>query len=187
MKNFLLISSLVSIVALVGCEMMPNSYPSQGSSYQTQNYSYPSQGSSYQTQDYSYPSQGSSYQTQGGQIVGAGVVDSVRNVTINTGQRGAGGIGIGTIGGAALGGLAGSQIGQGTGSIAAAVGGAIAGGYIGHQLEQGSNTGTKPGLEITVRLDRGGYTTVTQDADVQFYRGDRVRLYSDGNVTRVIR
>lgn len=119
-----------------------------------------------------------SYQTQGEQSVRMGRVESVRHVTIKAGQTG-----IGTIGGAALGGLAGSTIGQGRGSIAAAIGGAIAGGLIGQQLEQGSNT--KPGLEITVRLDDGGLVAITQDADEPFYVGDRVRLLSDRGVTRV--
>ncbi|MCD6027776.1 MAG: rane protein [Solimicrobium sp.] len=121
-----------------------------------------------------------SRQVHGEQSVRMGTVESVRNVTINAGQSG---MGVGTLGGAALGGLAGSTIGKGRGSVAAAVGGAIAGGIIGQKLEQGAST--KAGLEITVRLDRGGHAAITQDADVPFYVGDRVRLLSDGGTTRV--
>lgn len=120
----------------------------------------------------------SGYQTQGEQSVRMGVVESVRNVMIDKGQSG-----MGTIGGAALGGIAGSAIGGGRGSVLGAVGGAVAGGLIGQHVEQNMNT--KPGLEITVRLDNGRLTAVTQDADVPFYPGDRVRLLSDGRTTRV--
>jgi len=149
MKKFLLVTSLVSIVALAGCAMTPNS----SNVYQP-------------------------YQTQGEQSVRMGVVESIRNVTINSGQTG-----VGTVGGAVLGGLAGSTIGGGRGSIAAAVGGAIVGGLVGQKIEQGANT--KAGLEITVRLDNGRLVAITQDADVPFYVGDRVRLLSEGGITRV--
>ena len=158
MKKCLLITSLVSVVALAGCaDMMSNPYPSPGYS--------------------NYSQQGSSYQQEK-----RGVVESVRNVTINTGQSG---IGVGTIGGAVLGGLAGSTIGQGHGSVAAAVGGAAVGGVIGHQIDKRTNTG--PGLEITVRLERGGRVTVTQDASEQIFVGEKVVVISDGNGARVTR
>ena len=109
-----------------------------------------------------------SRQTMGEQSVRMGVVESLRNVLIDKGQSG-----VGTLGGAALGGLAGSTIGRGNGSIAGAIGGAIAGGLIGQNVEQNMNN--KPGLEITVKLDNGNLTAITQDADEQFYVGERVR------------
>ncbi len=117
-------------------------------------------------------------QTQGEQSVRMGVVESVRNVLIDKGQSG-----VGTLGGAALGGLAGSTVGQGNGSVAAAIGGAIVGGLVGQHVEQNMNT--KPGLEITVKLDNGNLTAITQDADEPFNVGDRVRLLSNGRTTRV--
>ncbi|TDK63506.1 outer membrane lipoprotein [Sapientia aquatica] len=117
-------------------------------------------------------------QTQGEQSVRMGVVESVRNVLIDKGQSG-----VGTLGGAALGGLAGSTVGKGNGSVAAAIGGAIAGGLIGQHVEQNMNN--KPGLEITVKLDNGNLAAITQDADEAFNVGDRVRLLSDGRTTRV--
>lgn len=117
-------------------------------------------------------------QTMGEQSVRMGVVESVRNVMIDGGQSG-----VGTLGGAALGGLAGSTVGQGKGSIAAAIGGAIAGGVLGEHAEQSMSS--KPGLEITVKLDNGALTAITQAADEQFNVGDRVRLLSDGRTTRV--
>jgi len=117
-------------------------------------------------------------QTQGEQSVRMGVVESIRNVIIDHGQSG-----VGTMGGAALGGIAGSTVGQGSGSVAAAIGGAIVGGLIGQHVEQSANS--KPGLEITVKLDNGNLTAITQDADEPFYVGDRVRLLSNGRTTRV--
>lgn len=119
-----------------------------------------------------------SRQTMGEQSVRMGVVESIRNVLIDKGQSG-----VGTLGGAALGGLAGSTIGRGNGSIAGAIGGAIAGGLIGQNVEQNMNN--KPGLELTVKLDNGNLTAITQDADELFYVGDRVRLLSNGRTTRV--
>ena len=119
-----------------------------------------------------------SRQTMGEQSVRMGVVESIRNVIITAPQSG-----VGTLGGAALGGLAGSTVGQGNGSVAATIGGAIVGGLIGQHVEQSANN--KPGLEITVKLDNGSLTAITQGADEQFNVGDRVRLLSDGRTTRV--
>ena len=119
-----------------------------------------------------------SRQTMGEQSVRMGVVESLRNVLIDKGQSG-----VGTLGGAALGGLAGSTIGRGNGSVAGTIGGVIAGGLIGQNIEQNMNN--RPGLEITVKLDNGNFTAITQDADEQFHVGDRVRLLSNGRTTRV--
>ena len=119
------------------------------------------------------------YQTQGEQSVRMGVVESIRNVMIDHGQSG-----VGTLAGAALGGIAaGSGIGQGNGAVAAGLAGAVVGGLIGQHVEQNMNT--RPGLEITVRLDNGNLTAVTQEADEPFNVGDRVRLLSSGRTTRV--
>ena len=165
MKKYLLITSLVGVVALTGCADMNSGFMSQGSAYPQQGYQ---QGSSYQEAQ-------------------RGVVESVRNVTLNAGQSGSG-IGVGTIGGAVLGGLAGSAIGQGRGSVAAAVGGAAVGGLIGNQIDKRSGSATKPGLEITVKLEhKGGYVTVTQEANEQFYKGEKVLVLTDGGGTRVTR
>lgn len=114
------------------------------------------------------------YQTQNEQIVRMGTVESVRNVAIANQDTG-----VGTVGGAALGGLAGSQVGHGGGSAAVGILGAIAGGVIGNRIENQANT--RPGLEITVRLDGGELRAVTQLADEPFRPGDRVRLLTDGN------
>ncbi|GAB3420202.1 outer membrane lipoprotein [Massilia agilis] len=118
------------------------------------------------------------YQTQNEQFVRTGTVESIRNVSIVNPERG-----VGTVGGAALGGLAGSNIGGGKGEAAGAIVGALAGGLLGQRIEQSANT--KPGIEITVRLDTGELVAITQTADEQFRPGERVRLLSNGTTTRV--
>lgn len=113
------------------------------------------------------------------QTVRMGVVESVRQVTIEGSKSG-----VGTIAGGAIGGVAGSNIGGGNrGSAVGTILGAVAGGLAGNAIEQG--TTKKPGLEITVKLDNGELRAITQDADESFRPGERVRLLSGGGVTRV--
>ena len=118
-------------------------------------------------------------QARQAQDVQLGYVESVRQVNIEGTKSG-----VGAVSGAALGGVAGSNIGGGRGQIAGAIGGAVLGGVAGAAIEEGVTR--QPGLEITVRLDNGRMTAVTQAADEPFYPGDRVRLLigSDG-VARV--
>src|SRR3954469_13569596 len=85
------------------------------------------------------------YQTLGEQSVRFGVVQDVREVRLHAGESG-----VGTMGGAALGGLAGSTVGGGTGQVAGAIGGAILGGIIGSNVERGANE--RQGVEVTVLL-----------------------------------
>lgn len=128
------------------------------------------------------PNSGSVYSSrQAGreQTVRMGVVESVREVTIDKGQSGAG-----TLAGGALGGIAaGSNIGGGNGALAAGILGAVVGGIAGNHVE--ANLTQRRGLEITVRLDGGGLRAVTQDADELFRAGERVRLLSSGGTARV--
>lgn len=119
-------------------------------------------------------------QTMRAQTVELGVVNEVRYVQI-AGQDS----GVGTVGGAALGGIAGSQIGHGGGSVAGAIGGAILGGVIGNAVER--DTTRRNGVEITVHLDSGRLLAIVQQAGEEFRPGDRVRVLSDGYVTRVTR
>ncbi|HET9577095.1 MAG TPA: glycine zipper 2TM domain-containing protein [Usitatibacter sp.] len=118
------------------------------------------------------------YQVMGEQSVRFGVVESVRGVNISPRETG-----VGTAGGAVLGGLAGSQIGQGSGQVAGAVGGAILGGILGSNIERSGNQ--RAGVEITVQLDSGKYVAIVQDADEQFRPGDRVRVLTGRGTTRV--
>ncbi len=110
--------------------------------------------------------------------VRTGVVDSIRNVTLDGSHSGAG-----TLAGAAIGGIAGSNVGGGKGSSIGAILGAVAGGVAGHAAEGGLTK--KQGVEITVKVDGGGMVAIVQDADEAFRPGERVRLLSSGGNTRV--
>ena len=106
------------------------------------------------------------------------MVDSVRTVQIEGTKTP-----IGTLAGGAVGGIAGSGIGGGSGRAVGAILGAVAGGLAGSAAEEGITR--KDGYEITVRLNNGDLRAVVQEADEQFRPGDRVRLVSQGGVTRV--
>ncbi|CAK0776865.1 Outer membrane lipoprotein pcp [Gammaproteobacteria bacterium] len=117
-------------------------------------------------------------QARGEQHIRAGVVEYVRPVKIEGTNTG-----VGAMAGASLGGLAASEIGQGTGSIAAAIGGAVLGAVAGQMAEAALTK--EEGLEITVELDSGKKIAVTQAADEMFRVGDRVRILGNGETTRV--
>lgn len=118
-------------------------------------------------------------QAQREQTVRYGVVEGVREVTIQNDQTGAG-----TIAGGAIGGIAaGSTIGRGNGAVAAGILGAVLGGIAGSAVENKVNQ--RRALEITVKLDNGEMRAITQEADEFFRPGERVRLLSSGGVTRV--
>jgi outer membrane lipoprotein SlyB len=113
------------------------------------------------------------------QTVRLGVVETVREVTVDRGQNG-----VGTVGGAVVGGVAGSALGEGRGSVVTTVLGAIAGGVAGQAIE--NRVSKVPGVEITVRLDSGDLRAIVQEAsNEQFHPGERVRLLSEGGTTRV--
>ncbi|WP_338848406.1 hypothetical protein V8J88_05935 [Massilia sp. W12] len=108
-------------------------------------------------------------------------VEALREVQIEQGRTG-----VGASTGAILGGIAaGSNIGGGNGATAAGVAGAVLGGIIGQQVENSGQL--KKGYEITVRLENGELRAVIQDADETFKVGDKVRLVSHGQKTRVTR
>ncbi len=119
-------------------------------------------------------------QAQREQTVRMGVVESVRQVTIEPQQSG-----IGAATGGIVGGVAGANVGGGRGAIIGTVLGAVAGGLAG-QAAEGSFT-RKAGLEITVKLDNGELRAITQEADETFRPGERVRLLSGTGPTRVTR
>jgi len=112
------------------------------------------------------------------QIVRMGVVESIREVSI---QREASPVG--ALAGGVVGGLAGSNIGKGKGSDIGAVLGAVAGGLVGNTVEGAA--GLKKGYEITVRLESGELRAYVQEADEVFKPGERVRLVSTGGTVRV--
>ena len=107
-----------------------------------------------------------------------GVVESVREVQVDTERTGAA-----PMVGAVVGGTIGSGVGHGRGSTAGSVVGTVIGGIAGEAAAQAA---TQPGFEITVRLDAGGSVAVTQPVtDETFRPGDRVRVIADGRAARV--
>ncbi len=120
-------------------------------------------------------------QARGEQTVRLGVVESVRDVIIETEDTGTG-----ELVGAALGGIAGSTVGGGSRANAAgAVVGAVLGGIAGQAIEK-SNKDRK-GVEVTVRLESGKLIAITQEKDEEFRVGDQVRILSGQGTTRVSR
>ena len=119
-------------------------------------------------------------QTMRAQSVALGTVEGVRPVQITAPNTG-----VGTVGGAALGGIAGSTMGGSYNANAAgAIAGAIIGGIAGTAIEQSANK--RNGVEITVHLDSGQMIALVQEDVGDAYRpGDRVRVLSDGYTTRV--
>lgn len=109
-------------------------------------------------------------QAQKAQTVDAGVVESVKAVTIQDGDRPVAGAVVGGV----AGGVLGSTIGSGSGRTVATVAGALAGAAGGAAVEK--KMGTKQGLEIVVNQDNGKKIVVVQEADVMFAPGDRVRV-----------
>ena len=112
------------------------------------------------------------------QEVQMGVVESVREVTIEGTKTP-----IGAGAGAVVGGVAGSTVGGGRGSVVGAAVGAVLGGVGGAAAEEAVTR--QKGVEITVKLDSGRMIAVTQAADQEFRVGDRVRVLAGGGVTRV--
>ena len=117
-------------------------------------------------------------QTRREMIVRTGVVESVREVTMEGTQSGAG-----TLAGAAVGGVAGSTVGGGKGQIVGAIIGAVLGGMAGTAIEE--NATKKNALEITVSLDNGTLIAVVQEMGEFFHPGERVRVLSGSGSTRV--
>jgi len=112
------------------------------------------------------------------QEVQMGIVESVREVTIEGTKTP-----IGAGAGAVVGGVAGSTVGGGRGSVVGAAVGAVLGGVGGAAAEEAVTR--QKGVEITVKLDSGRMIAVTQAADQEFRVGDRVRVLTGGGVTRV--
>lgn len=109
-----------------------------------------------------------------------GVVESVRDVEVDGTVSG-----VGPMAGAVIGGAVGGSVGSGRGSTVGAVIGTVTGAVAGDAAAQ---TATRPGLEITVRLDDGRVIAVTQSAGKESFKpGDRVRVVSDGRTARVTR
>jgi outer membrane lipoprotein SlyB len=114
------------------------------------------------------------------QTVDTGTVESVKTIIIQPSNPPVVG---GAVGGV-TGGVLGSTVGRGHGQDVATIVGALAGAALGAAIEH--EAGTKNGLEIVVTLDSGRTIVVVQEADVQMYPGDRVRvLTAPDGTTRI--
>lgn len=110
--------------------------------------------------------------------VSYGVIVSMRAVTL----QGNGG-GVGSFGGAAAGGVAGSFIGGDPRmNILGAIGGAIIGGLVGSAAERSATT--TQAMEFIIREDNGQTISVVQTNEESFQAGERVVL-TRGARTRI--
>ncbi len=108
-----------------------------------------------------------------------GVVEAVRPIKLEGTASG-----IGAAAGGVVGGVAGSEAGRGKGATIGSVIGAVVGGIAGAAAE--SSATSKPGVEITVRLDSGRFIAVAQeDTGEKFAVGDRIRVLESGGQARV--
>ena len=107
-----------------------------------------------------------------------GVIVNARHVQVSEGEKlsdNTAGIGMGAL----AGGLLGTQIGGGTGQIAATAGGAILGGIAGAYAEKALSDQT--GMEYTVQLTNGQMLTVVQGPDPIYQAGQRVMVISSND------
>jgi outer membrane lipoprotein SlyB len=120
----------------------------------------------------SYPSTSSSSSN----YASYGVIESIDAVRENNGIAGTG-IGAGAVIGGVVGGVLGNQIGSGTGKTVATVAGAVGGAVAGNEIQKRSNANRgNDAYHIRVRLDQGGYLTVTQRNIGDLRVGDQVRV-----------
>lgn len=111
--------------------------------------------------------------------VRTGVVESVRPVKIQADSE------LGKIMGAIIGGVAaGSNIGKGSGAIISGTLGAAVGGAAGNAI--GKEANSKEGLEIVLQMDSGEVISIVQEADVALSPGQKVRVITQGRVSRVV-
>ncbi|HYD94073.1 MAG TPA: glycine zipper 2TM domain-containing protein [Noviherbaspirillum sp.] len=103
-----------------------------------------------------------------------GTVDSIQ--MLQQGGAGNGGIGAGAVIGGVVGGMLGNQVGGGRGKKAATVAGVIGGAMVGHEIERNR---AHNAYQVGVRMDNGGYRTLTQDNVSDLQVGARVRVEND--------
>ncbi|UOG91453.1 MAG: hypothetical protein L3K52_14815 [Candidatus Thiothrix sulfatifontis] len=103
------------------------------------------------------------------QEVKFGTVIGLRNVMIREDNAETG-----KVAGGVIGGVAGNDLGQGKGQIIGSVAGAVIGGTVGIALDRSIQS--KPGVEITVRLDDERTVAIAQLADENFLIGEKVKL-----------
>lgn len=92
---------------------------------------------------------------------------------------------VGTVVGAVAGGLAGRQVGSGSGSDIMTIIGAVAGGYAGSRY--GDDEVRAEGAEIGLEMEDGSEISIVQDLDEneEFRVGEEVRVVFTGDKARV--
>src|SRR5258706_9867552 len=123
-------------------------------------------------QDYGYS------EARSVQSVAYGTIESVRPVRLNEDHGG-----VGTAAGAVIGGLAGNELGHGSGRAVTTILGAIGGGLAGKALER--NTTAPSSTGNVVRLRRAGNNALGQSATGQIAAGQRVRVLTGRGGSRV--
>jgi outer membrane lipoprotein SlyB len=103
------------------------------------------------------------------QDVKYGTILSVRNVMIREDNAETG-----KVAGGVIGGTVGSDVGEGKGQIIGSVAGAVIGGTVGIALDRSIQS--KPGVEITVRMDDNRTVAIAQLADEPFRVGEQVKV-----------
>jgi outer membrane lipoprotein SlyB len=98
-----------------------------------------------------------------------GVVEAVREVSVE--PKGSGG---GAIAGGVLGGYIGNQWGRGATRDIATVLGAVGGAYAGNHIEKSIKESKRD--DVVVRFEDGSTRTFSSDAPPEWHSGDRVRL-----------
>jgi outer membrane lipoprotein SlyB len=91
------------------------------------------------------------------------------------------GSGMGAVGGAVVGGLLGHQVGGGSGKQIATVVGAVGGAVAGNEVEK--RMGSTKKQEITVKLDDGSSTVISDSGPAVWHTGDHVKII-DGALRR---
>lgn len=128
---------------------------------------------------YSPPSSASSYPNAPSYSNATyGVIDAIEITSENSSGIGGSGIGAGAVIGGVVGGVLGHQVGEGRGKDVATVAGVVGGAMAGHQIEK-SNRQQQDAYRLRVRLDNGGYQTVTLQSIGDLRVGDRVRVEND--------
>lgn len=149
-----------AVLALAGCAV-PGQYPYYGQQ--------PAQPA-YQQPTGAY--QGGAVQSESGRVTNIQYIPATNNSSATDIA--------GTIAGGAIGGIAGHQVGGGSGRTAATILGAVGGALVGQALAHNATAGQQQGVyRVTVQFDDGSVRAFdyAQPPNVQI--GDRVR--SDGN------
>lgn len=102
-----------------------------------------------------------------------GVIDAIETVHRMDDNS----IGAGTVLGGAVGGVLGNQVGDGTGKDLATVAGVVGGAMVGHEMEKKNRQ--QDTYYVRVRLENGGYQTVTRQNISDLRIGDQVRIEND--------